>query len=145
MKAILFLLIGAFFLLTGCKTTNNHPVQPPPFQIEVNLTLPSYSSLQGISGYAYVSGGIKGIVIYRKSQNEFVAFDRMATTENAIECPSGVEVNEDNFLILDDPCSDTQYSLFDGSIVEGGEVEWGLRGYITQFDGFNTLRVLNQQ
>lgn len=143
MRATLFFLLVTFNILSGCKTTRNHPVQPPPFQIEVNLTLPSYSGLQGISGYAYVSGGVKGIVIYRKSQNEFVAFDRMATTEDAAECETGIVINPDNFLVLDDPCSDTQYSLFDGSIVNG-DVEWGLRGYIVQFDGSNTLRILNE-
>jgi hypothetical protein len=144
MRVVVLFLCVACVALVGCKTTNNHPVQPSPFQIEVNLTLPSYSGLQGISGYAYVSGGVKGIVIYRKSQNEFVAFDRMATTENAADCESGVVINPDNFLVLDDPCSDTQYSLFDGSIVSG-DVEWGLRGYIVQFDGSNTLRILNEQ
>ncbi|MGB0933601.1 MAG: hypothetical protein ACPGU5_04925 [Lishizhenia sp.] len=143
MQKTFFILFIICAVLVGCKTTNNHPVQPPPFQLQVNLTLPSYAALQGISGYAYVSGGIKGIVIYRKSQNEFVAFDRMSTTENAADCESGVVINEDNFLVLDDPCSDTQYSLYDGSIVTG-DVEWGLRGYIVQFDGSNTLTIQNQ-
>ncbi|SFT89112.1 hypothetical protein SAMN05216474_2972 [Lishizhenia tianjinensis] len=127
----------------GCNKTKNHPVPSLPFDTEINLTLPSYSNLQNVSGYAYVLGGVKGLVVYRRGPNDFVCFDRMSTAENAAECDSGLLINPDNFLVLDDPCSDAQYSLYDGSIVKG-EVEFGLRQYITVWDGNTKLRIYNQ-
>lgn len=115
--------IVAFLLILSlsfaCNKHKNHPVPNLPFDTEINLTLPSYSSLQGVGGYAYVQGGIKGLVVYHRGVNDFVCFDRMSTAENAADCDSGLVVNPDNFLVLDDPCSEAQYSLYDGSIVSG--------------------------
>lgn len=130
-------------LAFSCNKTKNHPVPSLPFDTDINLTLPSYSALQGVGGYAYVQGGIKGLVVYRRGVNDFVCFDRMSTTENASDCDSGLVVNPDNNLVLDDPCSDAQFSLYDGSIVSG-EVEFGLRQYLTAWDGNTKLRIYNQ-
>ena len=129
--------------MSGCRKSGNHPVPYLQFDIDININLPSYSALQGVGGWAYVNGGVKGIVVYRKSAEEFVAFDRMATTDDAIDCDTGLETDEDNFLILNDPCSDAQYSLFDGSIISG-DVEFGLRMYQTAYNGSYTLRIFNQ-
>lgn len=139
--------VVAFLLVIGvsfaCNKTKNHPVPSLPFDTEINLTLPSYSSLQSVSGYAYVLGGIKGLIVYRRGPNEFVCFDRMSTTANAADCDTGLVVNPDNFLVLDDPCSDAQFSLYDGSIVNG-DVEYGLRQYRTAWNGNTKLRLYNQ-
>lgn len=139
----LFLILSIAGLALGCNKAKNHPVPSLPFDTDINLTLPSYSALQGVGGYAYVQGGIKGLIVYRRGQNDFVCFDRMATTDNAADCDTGLVVNPDNFLILDDPCSDVQYSLYDGSIIEG-DVEFGLRQYLTAYDGNTKLRIYNQ-
>lgn len=135
--------ISILFILASCTKSGNHPVPYQQFDIDININLPSYSDLLGVGGWAYANGGVKGIVIYRRSADEFVAFDRMATTDNAIDCATGLETDDDNFLILNDPCSDAQYSLFDGSIIAGG-VEFGLRQYQTAYNGSYTLRIFNQ-
>lgn len=140
MRVLTFLFLT--LLIFACNKLKNHPIPSLPFETEINLTLPSYQDLQGISGSAYAQGGVKGLVIYRKSQNEFVCFDRMATTENAAECDSGLVMDSDNFLNLNDPCSDAVYSLYDGSVVSG-DVEFGLRQYLTQWDGNTKLRIYN--
>lgn len=138
-----FLFIGILFLLFSCNRNNQHPVPYLQFDVNLNLNLPSYQPLQGVGGYAYVSGaGSKGVIVYRRSSNEFVAFDRHSPADTEGTCPSGLETDDENFLVLNDPCSDAQFSLYDGSIYSG-DVEWGLRSYTTHYNGGDYLRVYN--
>jgi hypothetical protein len=105
------------------------------------MTLPSYADLNGVGGWCYVNGGIKGIIVYRQSYDVFVAFDRQSPEDPENTCAAGLETNENNFLQLDDPCSNAQFSLYDGSPISGSE--WGLRRYETVWDGSNLLRIIN--
>ena len=140
-RIIIFLAIA--FSLFACNKTKQHPVPYFSFNANINLTLPSYVDLQGVGGWAYVTGvGSKGVVIYRQSQQNFVAFDRHSPAEGSMDCATGLEVDANNFLILNDPCSDAQFSLYDGSII-GGDTKWGLRSYIVEFNGGQTVRIYN--
>ena len=130
-------------MFVGCTKYNQHPVPYFTFDANINLTLPSYSDLQGVGGWAYVNGaGSKGLVVYRRSVNEFVAFDRHSPAPDGFDCESGLVTDPDNFLILNDPCSNARFSLYDGSIVNG-DTEWGLRQYMTNYNGGQTLRIYN--
>jgi uncharacterized protein YuzB (UPF0349 family) len=140
-KKLFILTILVMFV--GCTKNNQHPVPYFNFDANVNLTLPSYSSLQGVGGWAYVTGtGSKGVVVYRRSVNEFVAFDRHSPAPDGFDCETGLTVDEDNFLILNDPCSNARFSLYDGSVIDG-DTEWGLRQYLTNYNGGQTLRIYN--
>jgi len=134
-----------FFLLLlvslACKKTKNHPIPSIPFDITIDMTLPSYSDLNAVGGWVYVNGGIKGIIVYRQSYDVFVAFERQSPEDPENTCASGIAPNADNFLQLDDPCSNAQFSLYDGSPISGSE--WGLRKYQTLWDGSNLLRIYN--
>jgi hypothetical protein len=122
-------IICLFFIAPSCEKNRLHPVPHFQFDVVINLNLPSYQSLMGVGGWAYVTGaGSKGIVVYRRSVQEFVAFDRHSPADPEGSCDTPLTTNEDNFLVLDDPCSDAQFSLFDGSIISG-DVDWGLRAY----------------
>lgn len=139
----IFLILFLFGIIVACKKNRDQPVPYFSFDTTINLDLPSYSNLKGVSGWAYVPNvGSKGVVVYRKSVTEFVAFDRQSTVKGGIDCKSGLKVNSDNYLLLDDPCSSAQYSLYDGSVVKGG-AKWGLRKYATEFNGSNILRIYN--
>ncbi|HLW30270.1 MAG TPA: hypothetical protein VKX29_05375 [Brumimicrobium sp.] len=141
LRKIIFLTI--ILSLFACNKNKQHPVPYFSFNANINLNLPSYSNLQGVGGWAYVTGiGSKGVVIYRQSQQHFVAFDRHSPAEGSLNCPNGLEVDEENFLILNDPCSDAQFSLYDGSII-GGNTKWGLRSYIVEYNGGQTVRIYN--
>ena len=134
------LCIFLVFAVISCKKSKNHPVPSIPFDITVYINLPSYSNLQAVGGWAYVSGGSKGIVVYRKSQDEFVAFDRHSPAENG-SCEEPLVCDPDNFLQLNDSCSGAKFSLLDGSIISGSE--FGLRQYQTWWDGSTSLRIYN--
>src|SRR5690606_3430108 len=82
---IISIFLSLFLCVSSCKK-HIHPVPNIPFDITININLPSYSDLTGVGGYAFVEGGSKGIIVYRRSPNEFVAFDRHSPA-NEGECP----------------------------------------------------------
>jgi len=133
-----------FFILftsSACKR-NLHPVPDIPFNINIDFNLPTYSGLQSIGGYAYVDNvGVKGLVVYRRSMDEFVAFDRMSTASGSDTC-GPLYIDPDNLLILLDLCTESKFSLFDGSLIQG-PAEWGLRGYRIMFNGNSILNIQN--
>lgn len=139
---ILGTVLSFLLLISSCNKNKLHPVPNLPFNVNININLPSYSGLQNIGGYAYVDNyGSKGVVVYRRSIDEFVAFDRQSTADGGQEC-GGVEIDEENTLIVNDVCGDSQFSLYDGSVIQG-PAEFGLRGYQTIFDGTYTLNISN--
>ena len=97
--------------------------------------------LQSIGGWAYYDGGINGIVIYRKSQEEFIALERTSSyLPNNIN--ARVKVMGDNFT-LQDTISNSRWRLFDGEVIQG-PAQWPLRIYATNFNTANgTLVVSN--
>jgi hypothetical protein len=141
MKLLFILLLAGLTVSSSCKKNNNlNPVPSIPLDINININLPSYSALTGVGGWAYVEGGSKGIVVYRRSIDEFVAFDRHSPANDGT-CEQSLVTNEDNFLQLDDLCSGATFSLYDGSPISGSE--FGLRMYMTFFDGSDNLRIYN--
>jgi hypothetical protein len=140
MKLGIIFLIGISTFIFSCRKSTNHPIPSIPFDITINTSLPSYNSLQGVGGWTYVTGGVQGIVVYRKSSDEFVAFDRQSPVQQTT-CKKPLTTNTDNFLQLDDSCSNAKFSLFDGSPISGSE--FGLRQYQTQWNGSSTLRIFN--
>lgn len=127
--------------LTGCKVNNNHPVPNVPFDITIDLTLPTYDDLMGVGGYAYVNAGSRGVIVYRRGVDDFVAFDRHSPADINGNCAQPLTPDANNFLLLNDTCSGAQFSLFDGSPVSGSD--FGLRQYVTSWGGGTILRIYN--
>lgn len=113
-----------------------------PVNLSLNLNLPEYVNLQGVGGWATTQGGSKGIIIYRQSQSVFLAFDRQSTTDDGAKCANGIAPDSTNYLVLKDPCSDSEFLLTDGSVYHG-PAQYGLRAYKTSFDGSYTLTITN--
>lgn len=128
-------------MLSACAKNNNHPVPNIPFDVTVNITLPSYSDLLGVSGWAYVNGGSKGIIVYRRGIDDFIAFDRHSPADPEGNCATPLTPDDDNFLLLLDECNDASFSLYDGAPVTGSE--FGLRQYQVSWNGSETLRIFN--
>jgi hypothetical protein len=139
-KIRIFLLI---FLLIGvsCKKNRTHPVPSISFDFQIDLSLPTYQDLNSVGGWAYVSGGIKGIVVYRQSFDAFVAWERMSPEDPDNVCATGLTTDSTNFLQLNDPCSSARFSMYDGSPIANSS--WGLRKYQAIWNGSNLLRLYN--
>jgi len=125
----------------GCRKNKNNPIPNIPFDITININLPAYSALSGVGGYAYVAGGSKGIIVYRRSLDEFVSFDRHSPVDLEGSCAQPLYPDTQNFLVLIDSCSTARFSLYDGSPISGSD--FGLRAYQTVFNGTDLLRIFN--
>lgn len=141
MKVRFILLILALIALNGCNKNKQHPVPSIPFDITINMSLPTYSGLLGVSGWAYVNGGSRGIIVYRRSIDDFIAFDRHSPADPAGECDFPLFPDNDNYLQLNDTCNNATFSLYDGSPISGSD--YGLRQYQTMWDGNQSLRIFN--
>ncbi|MES2800774.1 MAG: hypothetical protein V4638_12210 [Bacteroidota bacterium] len=141
MKLHKIILFVTLLLAFSCNRSNNHPVPSIPFDFTIDINLPSYSGLMGVGGWAYVNGGSRGIIVYRRSIDEFVAFDRHSPTDPEGNCTYPLYPDTANFLILKDSCANSQFSLYDGSPVANSD--WGLRQYAAVYNGSNLLRIYN--
>lgn len=141
MMKLQLILMTLILFASSCKKNNGNPIPNIPFDITIDINLPSYSALTGVGGYAYAIGGSRGIIIYRRSIEEFVAFDRHSPEDPDALCPQPLYPDTSNFLVLVDSCSQKRFSLYDGSPMSGSE--FGLRQYQTEFNGSNLLRIYN--
>ncbi len=139
---IILLLISGF----SCKKKSKEQkvADNPVPSVLVNYTTfpgdPLNFKIQSIGGWMYVDNvGINGIIIYRKSQEEFVAIER--TSSYLPDNPAAkVKVMSDNFT-LRDTISDSHWRIFDATVTQG-PAEWALRIYGTSYNG-NSLTVKN--
>ncbi len=140
-----FYIALVFFTLLACKkkTTqqaSNHPVASVPMQLSVYPNDPLNFKIQAIGGWIYYHQvGINGIIIYRKSQEEFIAIER-TSSHLPNDTAARVYVTKDNFTLLD-TISRSRWRILDGIVVKG-PAEWPLRLYGTSYDG-NRLRITN--
>ena len=96
-------------------------------------------AIQGIGGWMYVSGGLNGIIVYRKSEQEFVALERTSSSLPG-NAKARAVVSGDNFT-LRDTISGSKWQIIDGAVISG-PAQWALRLYGTSYDG-NALRIVN--
>lgn len=137
MKKVLCALV-VVVMLCGARCNRNRFIPYVPVDFEINVNLPAYQPLNNPTGWITVSGGSRGIIIYRLNLDEFMAYDRHATYDVDAACQ--VTVGEDNILVSD-PCSNSQWLLIDGSVVQG-PAEIPLQQYRT-FWNPPMLRIVN--
>jgi Rieske Fe-S protein len=140
--SILALVIGTLVLLSwSCSKDsqeyNNIPNVAVNLQLDISSTM--YIELSTIGGYVYLTGGYKGIVVYRISPEDFVAYDRACPYNPTLPCeritmdPSGIT--------LTDSCCMSNFNILDGAVNKGPATQ-PLKRYHTQFDG-QYLRIWN--
>jgi nitrite reductase/ring-hydroxylating ferredoxin subunit len=137
-----FLTVGLFFfLLPGCSKTsenaNDIPYVAVNFSINPNST--EYIRLNTVDGWEYLTGGYRGILVFRKSVNEFVSFERA--------CPYDWQ-NTNARIVVDTsgitaycPVCKSKYILLDGTPYSGPS-RYPLKQYQTSYDG-NLLYISN--
>src|SRR3954466_4394507 len=115
------LILCTFLIVTtaSCKKkaqpVNNNPVPSVPVQITIYPNDPLYYKVQSIGGWQYIDGGINGIVLYRKSQEEFVAIER-TSSQLPNDAKAKVWVQADNFT-LRDTISGSTWRIIDGGLI----------------------------
>jgi len=119
------------------KNPNEIPVVAVNFYINPNST--EYLELNAVGGWVYLTGGYRGIIVYRKSFTEFMAYER-ACPYDWQEDDGRVEVETSGLTALCPACK-SKYILLDGSPYEG-PTTYPLKQYQTQYDG-NLLYIFN--
>ncbi len=139
MKAHTFVSLAALLALGGCTRDRETAVPLVPLDIEINLNLPAYNALAVVGGWAYITGGSEGLIVYRKSQDEFTALERHCTYQAADQCR--VTVDASQVIARDTTCCHSAFLLLDGSVTQGPAV-LPLKQYHTTFNG-TTLHIFN--
>ena len=152
-KIHLLILIGLIPFLLGCEPTPqnpNRPLLPAPITIYPNTL--QYQELNFVSGWLYITADVestsRGIIIYRMSDTEFLAYDRMPPNE-----PDACTDSHGNTtrLVVDFPfvvdrCNNAYYNILNGQIIVAepdkipnfptdGTAVYPLIQYHTSFDG----------
>ena len=136
-KIAIFLVVLLMSLGLGC-TKDDDTVPKVSVNILISTTDPQFNDLNAVGGWVYLIGGSQGLVVYRFSYDEFVAFDRHCTYVPSDNCR--VEVDQSG-VIVEDACCGSKFILTDGTVAEGPAAQ-PLKQYQTSFDG-NLLHIFN--
>ena len=137
-----FLLLSSLTLILFVSCSKNQNIVPYVYVDQyINISLPSYSSLNYIGGWTYITGGSRGIIIYRQSYDQFSAYDRHCTY-NA-DNPCGKATVDSTNTFVECSCDSSRYQLFDGLVIQG-PATYSLKNYQTNFDVItNQLHIFN--
>jgi nitrite reductase/ring-hydroxylating ferredoxin subunit len=124
----------------SCKKENKNGIPLVAVDLTLYINNPSYSDLHVSGGWAYITGGVKGIILFRSSVDEFIAYERNCTYQPYNNC-SIVDVDSTNIFIVDIDCCNSKFSIIDGVPVNGPASQL-LKQYSTSYDG-NVLRIYN--
>lgn len=123
-KAVALLILLCVVAFHGC---GKYPVNPnypnAMINITINLNQVDYYDLRVVSGYAYLTSDplstSRGIIVYRVSQEEFLAYDRLPPNEpNACTDSQGNTtrlVVESPYVV--DHCNNAYYNILNGEIL----------------------------
>ena len=123
----------------SCNKDDNSQVPLVSVNLSYNLNNPEFIHLQVDNGWTYVSGGSRGIIIYRNSANDFKAFDRHCPYNPSSSCGL-VSVDVTNLIGIDDCCG-SRFLLSSGQVTQA-PASRPLKEYHTSFDG-STLQIFN--
>jgi hypothetical protein len=126
--AIMLLVIFAL----SCKKDDRPQI--PNVYVNLNLDISStlYIELNSVGGWVNLTGGYKGITVYRMSTDEFVAFERCCPYDPDV---SAARVTVDTAgLTLSDAVCGSRFLILDGSVINGPATS-PLKQYHADFDG----------
>jgi hypothetical protein len=117
----------------ACGKENNRPEIPDvPVSFVINPNTTEYNELSHIDGWIYLTGGYNGILVYRATLTDFVAFERACPwdfqndTARVLVEPSGITCAC--------PVCGSKYIMTDGTPFEGPS-QMILKQYQTTYDG----------
>jgi len=126
-----------------CKKENiNEQLGIPYVNVSqyVFLNDPNFIGLNAVGGFAFLNGGSKGIIIYHRAFDEYVAFDRHCTWQTFNNC--SVSPDSSTLVIMNCSCCTSKFSLVDGSVINGPSIN-PLLQYNAQISSPGTLHIYN--
>jgi nitrite reductase/ring-hydroxylating ferredoxin subunit len=119
--------------MPSCKK-ESQPNEIPVVQVNIAIDPNStqYLELNVVNGWVTITGGYRGIIVYRKSLNEFMAYERA--------CPYDWD-QTDTRLMVDSsgitvycPSCHSRFILLDGTPFDGPS-PYPMKQYQTTYDG----------
>ncbi len=124
----------------SCKKEENQPTIPSvPVNFSINPNGTEYIRLNTVNGWEYLTGGYRGIIVSRISQNEFSAFER-ACPYDWDKTSTRIEVDTSGVTAYCPSCL-SKFILNDGTPYAGPS-RYPLLKYQTYYDG-NLLHISN--
>lgn len=140
MKARICVIFFASILSFSSCNKEETGIPDVPVNVTIYSSDPLFNDLNPIGGYLYYPGGSRGLLIYRKSMEEIVAYDRHCPYQPEKSCGK-ISVDSSNTFIAIDGCCNSKFLLLDGS-VNAGPSSYPLKAYYSSFDGYK-LTVYN--
>jgi len=136
------LLIGLllFSFLPQCKKEkqqNEIPTVAVSIALDPNST--EYIRLNTVNGWEYITGGYRGIIVYRASTNGFMAYER-ACPYDWNQTSSRISVDSSGITTVCPSCK-SKFILTDGSPYSGPS-PYPMKQYQTSYNG-TTLFIYN--
>lgn len=138
-KYVPFFLMALAIFIFGCKKRKNTVIPYIPVNIYIYPSDPNFNKINTPGGWVYLNGGSRGIIVYRRSNEEFVAYDRHCTYDTENACGQ-VEVTSSQITAIDSCCM-SEFVLTDGSVVKSPATV-PLQSYQVSYNG-NELHIFN--
>lgn len=144
-KYLILFLTLAFFMPLSCKKGDdpNSDIPYANINVVINPNSTLYQELNVVGGwmyYNYVNPPSRGLIVYRLSSEEFMAYERTPPVNSNSCCDQ--ETGQCTRLLVDDyypfvydTCSDYKYQILDGTPFAPATVP--LKQYRTVYDGMN--------
>jgi len=139
--SLIIVISSLLFLLSvsSCRKRKNTIVPYIPVNIYIYTSDPRFNTLNTPGGWVYLNGGSRGIIVYRRSNEEFVAYDRHCTYD--VDNPCGQVAVSSTQITAVDSCCMSEFVLTDGSVVKN-PASVPLQVYQVRFNG-NELHIFN--
>lgn len=137
----LLCLSTALSVLAGCGSSDSNVEPAIPTAVVndlINLSTQEATPLRFDNGYVYRAGGIRGIIVIRKSAQQYLAFERNCPYQPYDACAK-VSMDRSGFFLVDTCCT-TRFDLY--GQVTSGPARRPLRQYNTSLSG-NLLYITN--
>jgi nitrite reductase/ring-hydroxylating ferredoxin subunit len=132
------LAVIALVLLSSCKKDTEGRI--PDVFVDYHVTIQEFS-IKSSSGVLLVNGtGVAGLIIYRRPDNNYVAFDRCSSVNPEQKC---AVTPDDPSLTATDPCSGAKFSLYDGTPMKA-PAKRPLKQYYVYVTNSSEIHVTNQ-
>jgi len=140
MKKIILLLLTVTFY--NCVDTKENNDLLPFISVNetIDLNLPQYINLQVPGGWAYASGGLKGIILYNINGSQFKAFERSAPHFSVSSSCSQMVV--ENSIKMLCPCDDAIFNILNGAPLTSDVTQFAREYLVTNLNG-TVLRITN--
>ena len=98
-------------LFFSCQKEEDY-IQNVMVNIDLYLTLPEFSDLQTVGNYIFITGGVKGIIVYRQGFDSYKTYDRNCSFEPSLSC---ARIDSVNSSIAICKCCNSKFLLSDGT------------------------------